>query len=115
MTKSIFGLSENLAAGLAYIGLFFTGIIVLILERDNKYVRFHALQSVIWFLLVGLLGVVVGIFSWIPLIGWILVSAMRIIAFGSLVLLTVMALNGKKDKPFKIPIIGDICYAQIYK
>jgi hypothetical protein len=43
-TKS--GFQPNIAAVLSYVLTVATGTIMLIIERENKYVRFHALQSI---------------------------------------------------------------------
>ena len=41
------GLSSNVAAALSY--FFITGIIFLVVEKENKFVRFHAWQSIFAF------------------------------------------------------------------
>jgi len=121
--KSIFGLPENVAAALSYIFGPFSGIAVLIMERENKFVRFHALQSTLWFVLVMVLGWVLGfisrILSVIPLLGrlaglgiGLILSIGGFLAIVSLVFLMVMAASGKT---FKIPIIGDVAWSQVNK
>ena len=47
--KSSLGLDPNVAALLSYLGGFVSGIIIFVLEKDNKFVRFHAMQSLILF------------------------------------------------------------------
>ena len=119
--KSVFGLNENIVAALSYIAGPFSGIAVLIMERENKFVRFHALQSTIWFTLIMVVGWVLGFIANlpIPILGWILgVILTPVIAIGgfaallSLVYLMAMAAG---NKTFKIPIIGDVVWAQINK
>jgi uncharacterized membrane protein len=51
------GLSPNVAAALAYLAGPFSGILVLLVERSNRFVRFHAWQSVI---ALGGLGLIVA-------------------------------------------------------
>jgi uncharacterized membrane protein len=41
------GLEENVAAALAYVLGFVTGIVMYVLEPDNPTVRFHAVQSIV--------------------------------------------------------------------
>jgi len=121
--KSIFGLPENIAAALSYIFGPFSGIAVLIMERENKYVRFHALQSTLWFTLILILGWVLGfigrILGVIPLLGWLaggiiglVISIGGFLAIVSLILLMIMAASGKT---FKIPIVGDVAWSHINK
>ncbi len=115
MKKSIFGLAENLVGLISYAGFCFTGIVVLILERENKFVRFHALQSTLWFLLLALVGWVVNFLGAIPLVnfiagfvGWFV----GLLWFVSWVYLMYVAFTGKE---FKIPVIGDVVWSQINK
>jgi len=66
--KSALGLDGNLAAALGYpIGII--AIICLIMEKENRFVKFHALQSI----LLHVAFIVVAIAVWI--IGIILVIA----------------------------------------
>ena len=113
---NVFGLSENIASLLAYVLGFVSGIIVLVLEKENKTVRFHALQSTIWFALIAVLFMVINVIGVIPLLGGVLAgllsTVLGILAFASWVFLIVMALLGNK---FKIPVIGDVVSAQVNK
>ncbi|MGH9310042.1 MAG: DUF4870 domain-containing protein [Vicinamibacterales bacterium] len=52
------GLDPHVAATLAYLAGPFSGVLVLLAERTNPYVRFHAWQSVIG---LGGLGVIVAL------------------------------------------------------
>ena len=119
--KSIFGLNENVAAALSYIAGPFSGIAVLVMERENKFVRFHALQSTIWFTLILIVGWFLGFVANlpIPILGWLLGLILSPIiyiggfaAFLSLVWLMAMAAG---NKTYKIPIIGDVVWAQVNK
>jgi len=51
-------LATNKAGFLCYVGLWVTGIIFLIIEKKNKLVRFHAMQSLVVF---GILDIIWGI------------------------------------------------------
>jgi uncharacterized membrane protein len=52
------GLDPHVAATLAYLAGPFSGVLVLLAERSNTYVRFHAWQSIIG---LGGLGVIVAL------------------------------------------------------
>src|SRR6266705_1100109 len=63
---STMGLEPHIAAGLSYVGIFVTGLIFFLLEKQNRFVRFHAMQSIIfsatwivWSIFVGMLSAVV--------------------------------------------------------
>ena len=120
--KSIFGLDEKLVAALSYLLGPFSGIIVLVLERDNKFVRFHALQSTLWFLFVyvilWVISVVAGL-TGIPIIGllvalvlWPIRWVVRTIMFLSKLFLMFKAGTGSE---FKLPFVGDVAWNQVNK
>ena len=113
--KNVFGLDDNLTAVLCYVLGWVSGIFFLICEKDNKVVRFHALQSVVWFGLLSAVQLVLSILSGIPLLGLIFGLATSIIVtiiMLSGILLIVMAATGRT---FKMPIIGDIAWEQVHK
>jgi uncharacterized membrane protein len=58
------GLSSNVAAALAYLVGFITGIIFLVVEpyRRDKFVRFHAFQSISFGVVVVILQIILRIF-----------------------------------------------------
>lgn len=61
--KSSTGLDEHVAGFLCYILGFITGIVFLVVEKESRFVKFHAMQSTITFL--GLF-IISFIISWIP-------------------------------------------------
>lgn len=102
MKKTSLDISENLEGLLCYLLTWISGIIFLIIEKDNKFVRFHALQSIFTFLP---LTVIAYIFNWIPIIRWIIGGMISIISFILWIVLMIKAYNGEK---YKLPIIGDL-------
>ena len=68
MAKSSTGLDENLAALLAYIAHFISGLIFFLIEKNSRLVRFHAVQA----MALGIaffVGSVVLMFSWLVIVG----------------------------------------------
>jgi uncharacterized membrane protein len=69
------GLPANVAGALAYLLGAITGVIIYVLERENRFVRFHAAQSIlvscVMFLLGIVLGIVGSILGLVPVLGWI--------------------------------------------
>jgi uncharacterized membrane protein len=59
---------------LCYVGLWVSGLIMLVLERRNENVRQHAKQSVVIFgslsVLAWVLSFFGGMFGWIPILGF---------------------------------------------
>ena len=119
--KSSTGLDENIAALLAYVFGWVSGLIFFLIEKDSKLVRFHAMQSILFnvcilaLLIVGwivtfvlvlivsqvadVMGAVAGFLS---LLVWLIISAGLLITF---ILLLVRAYQGRF---FKLPFIGNL-------
>jgi len=117
--KSIFGLNENIVAALSYVLGPISGLFVLVAERENKHVRFHALQSTLWFLFLWIVFWVVGIVTGLPFIGFILRIATtpvmwiwRLLFVSSKIFLVLQAALGHK---FKLPFVGDVAWNQVHK
>ena len=101
------GIPPNLAATLAYAFGAVSGIVLLMLERDDKFVRFHAWQSTLVFLGALLASLLVSSF---PVVGWLLNGALTAGVVALWVLLMVKAFSGEK---FKLPYVGEIAERQI--
>ena len=63
---------EKIKGALAYVLIWFSGIIILILAKDNRFLKFHALQSIILGILLSAialilpcLGQLIGALGWI--------------------------------------------------
>lgn len=101
------GMQANLAALLSYLLGFITGIIFYVIEKDSKFVRFHAMQSIITFLALFVLSMIL---VFIPVIGWML---MPIVNIAVLILWIILMVKAYQGENFKLPIIGDIAEKQI--
>lgn len=103
--KSATGLPTNTAAALSYVLGWVTGIVFLLLEKDDKVVRFHAMQSIIVF---GGLTLI----TLVPIIGWMLSPLVMIVGFVAWLYLIMQAYKGEK---YKVPMIGDFAEKQLGK
>ncbi len=99
--KTSTGMEPNVAGLLCYVLGWITGLIFYLIEKDNKFVRFHAMQSIVVF---GALTVVSIILSVIPLIGWIISWLLWILA---LVLWILLMVKAYQNQWYKLPIAGD--------
>jgi uncharacterized membrane protein len=107
--KSSTGMEENIAGLLTYVLGLVTGIIFLIVEKDSKFVRFHAFQSI----LISAAFIVVNmVLGFIPIIGWILSLLLSPIGF---ILWLVLLYQAYQGKWFKLPVIGNIAEEQSNK
>jgi len=60
-------LKPNTAGLLCYVGFWVTGIIFLVMEKKNKLIRFHAMQSLVTF---GILNIIWGIANTVRWSAW---------------------------------------------
>ncbi|MFP8958626.1 hypothetical protein ACLI4Y_18105 [Natrialbaceae archaeon A-CW3] len=119
-TEIVGGLEEHVAGALCYLFGFVTGIVFLLLEERNEFVRFHAAQSTIVFgglLAVGIaLNVVIVFFELIPGIGWLFAAGVGVLmAVAGLLLMPivfilwlVLMLKAYRGDRFALPIVGGI-------
>ncbi len=97
--KSSTGLDENVAGFLCYLFGFITGIVFLVVEKESRFVKFHAMQSTITFLGLFIISMIIG---WIPIIG-LLVYPIWILSLILWLILMVKALRGEL---YSLPIVG---------
>jgi uncharacterized membrane protein len=115
MQKTSLGLDENIETMLSYLVGPFTGILFLVLEKENKTVKFHAMQSTIFFGLLMVLSFVFSVLDGIFIIGAVFAIAnwlLGIVTVVSWVYLMYMAFKGNI---FKIPYIGESVWSNINK
>jgi uncharacterized membrane protein len=105
------GLDANLAAALGYpIGII--ALIMVIMEKQNRFARFHALQSLLliagWIVVAIVLSIVIGILSQVsPYLGFfgLIFPLIWLLWFGALIFCAYKAYQGEW---FKLPVIGDM-------
>jgi len=95
MAKTSTGLEENIAGLLCYVLGWVSGIVFLIIEKENNFVKFHAIQSIIVF---GVLTVASAVFGWIPVLGIIIRIAIGILGFILWLILIIKAGQGERYK-----------------
>ena len=96
------GMQPNMAGLLCYFFGFITGLVFYLIEKKNKFVRFHAMQSMVVF---GGLFVINLILLVIPVLGLIVSTILSLLSIVLWVLLMIKAYQGEF---FKLPIAGDI-------
>jgi uncharacterized membrane protein len=96
------GLKPNVAGLLCYLLVWVTGLEFLLVEKKDKFVRFHAIQSIIVF---GALSLAFFILFWVPIIGWVFGWGIPGLALVLWIILMVRALRGEKPK---MPLAGKI-------
>ncbi|HEY6119702.1 MAG TPA: hypothetical protein VIV66_07075 [Pyrinomonadaceae bacterium] len=118
--KSAIGLDGNLAAALGYpIGIL--GLINFIIEKQNKFVKFHGIQSVLYsvaftilFFVIWIAMFIIGIiFSTISnALGMLVWSLFGLLAFAAFIVwiggLLFFAYKAYQGQMFKLPFIGNM-------
>jgi uncharacterized membrane protein len=106
------GLTQNVAAGLSYVFFFVSGLIIFFTEKQNRFVRFHAMQSTLFFGSLFVLRIVLGFFYGLPLLGILAGLVSYLLLLLGFVGWIVLLINAFQGKYFKLPIVGD--YAEKY-
>jgi uncharacterized membrane protein len=109
------GLTPNLAGALAYLLGPITGIIFLIVEKTNTFVRFHAMQSTVlwvgWVIASIALSILSGV---VPVIGWIFGLVLSIVmSFGGFILWLVLMWKAYQGQEWELPIVGPFARKQV--
>ena len=105
--RSSLNISENVAALIAYLFSWLSGLIIFLLEKESRFVRFHALQSLIFF---GAMSLILGILGRIPVVGWVFALVGGIATFGFWIIGMVKAYQGEL---YRFPIVGNFAAGQI--
>jgi len=123
MVKATFGLDENVASAACYVLGWLTGIIFFVMEKDNKTVRFHAMQSILTFLPLSILYWILGWVYAMMVFGaglygavgmwWILSLITMLIAIVMLLLWLFLMYKAYKGEKFLVPIVGAIAENQV--
>jgi uncharacterized membrane protein len=80
-------------AGIAYFGII-GFLIAFLVGKDNRFTLYHAQQA--------LIVAILSFFTWIPFLGWIIVS------LAVLILFIIGIINGFSGKVAPLPVVGNI-------
>lgn len=112
--KSSTGLEANVAALASYAVGWITGLIFFIVEKENKFVRFHAMQSIIVFGALSALGIVLSFFFqfFIMIRLYVVFQALALLSnliwLAAVVLWVILMVKAYQGENFKLPIAGDM-------
>ncbi len=116
-SKSEMGLDENIAGLLCYLLTWITGIVFLLVEEKNDFVRFHAMQSIVVFLPLTILSWILTAFR-APYYGYgmgfsILGAIGSLVTILIIILWLVLMIKAYQGERYKLPIAGDIAENQL--
>jgi uncharacterized membrane protein len=104
--KSSTGMQANVAALLSYLAGFITGIIFFAIEKDNRFVKFHAMQSIILF--AGTFALQM-LFVFLP----IFIFLIPLLNLAVLVVWIILMIKAYQGEMFKLPVVGDLAEKNI--
>jgi uncharacterized membrane protein len=130
--KTQLGLESNLGAALCYLANFICciglvlAIVFLVTEKENRFVKFHAVQSLFLVatqiavgIVVEILGLIVSVVLGMVHLGWVawlLLFCLRIVLF--LIFCAIWIIAGVKaygGQSYKLPLIGEFAWKTVYK
>lgn len=96
---------EKLKGALAYVLSWLTGIIVLLIAGDNRFLKFHAMQSIVFGIVLTIVSFILSMFfclgSIVAFIGWLYML------YGAYLVYT--------GKAFRIPMVADFVDSSLLK
>jgi uncharacterized membrane protein len=101
MSETNLGVSENIAGLIAYVFGFITGIVLLVIEKENKFVRFHAAQSTVLFGAIFIVNIVLG---FIPFLGGLIGYILSIVA---LILWLILMFKAFSGEMYRLPMVAE--------
>jgi uncharacterized membrane protein len=102
------GLSQSVSVLLAYLFGWVGGVVFLLIEKENRFVRFHAAQSTVLGLACAVVCGVLGVLSAIPILGLIFTLASVVIGLGVFIATVLLIIQSYHGHAIKLPVIGDL-------
>lgn len=108
------GLAPNLEGALAYFLGPVTGILFLVLEKENSFVRFHAMQSTIFWVGWFVLGFGLSLLSAVPVLGWIVGLLLSLVlGFAGFVIWVLQMWRAFRGEEWEMPVAGAYARKQL--
>lgn len=108
------GLSDNAAGGIAYITII-PAIVFLIVApfKSSSYVRFHAWQSIFFFVAWAVVDILVGVVqNLVPSTVFLTLTVLQLVGLVFFVILVIVFVSAFNGKRIMLPIIGGLAEKQ---
>ena len=109
------GLAPNVASLLCYLCTWVTGLIFILIEKDNKDVKFHAWQALFLGIAVFAAYIVIMVIGFIPYVGMIAIVLNLVVWVGFLVVWIMAMVKAYQGQKWLIPVIGPMAEQQANK
>ena len=108
------GLSDNAAAGISYITLI-PAIVFLVAApfKNSSYVRFHAWQSIFFFVAWAAIDILVGLIqTLVPSAVFLTMTVLQLVNLAIFVVLVIVFVQAFNGKLYKLPVLGGLADQQ---
>jgi uncharacterized membrane protein len=109
--KSATGLDANIAGMLAYFVV--PAFIFLLMKETSRFVRFHSMQAIIFWVAAILINIVMRVILSIPFLGLLIIPVWMIVWLALVVVWIICLVKAFQGEEFKLPVIGDIAMQQM--
>jgi uncharacterized membrane protein len=114
------GLDQNVAGLLSYVLGPLTGLVFFLLEKENRFVRFHAMQSIVvgvaviaFWIVFSILSTILAFMPFLAFLGWVLTAIVSMVAWlAFFVLWIVLMVKAFQGEEWEVPMLGK--YARQY-
>lgn len=105
--KHVTPLPLGIVCLLTYLVPFFGGIVFLLIEKRNRLIRFHAVQSILFWIFFSIYGVVIN-----SVVRFSFLRALLQLAF--LAAWVFMMYQAVREKMYELPLVGEIVKRQAF-
>lgn len=100
-------LPTNVAGTLSYVLSFASGVVFLLLEPHERFVRFHAFQSILLGAVVVILQIGIWILGLVPPLGWFIGDLLRALVGIAWIVLTIFLMaKAYGGEEYQLPYLG---------
>ncbi|MFY9115469.1 MAG: hypothetical protein WAO23_09550 [Dethiobacteria bacterium] len=120
------GSKERFLGVVSYLLFWISGAIILLVEKKNKFIRFHAMQSVITFGTFTVIFLILSGIDWLTvllklwnytgfiilfrLLDWLLIASFSL----AVLVFVLLVFKAAQGEIYKLPIIGDLAEERVY-
>jgi uncharacterized membrane protein len=102
MSRTSMGLEQNVAGLMCYVLGWVSGLIFILIEKDNRFVRFHAAQSLVLF---GSISILFVLLPAVPFLGVLLAPFLGLLSLALWIAMMILAYQNQEKR---LPVVADL-------
>jgi len=106
--KSSTGMEPKIAVLIAYLFSWISGLVFYLIEKENKFVKWHAMQSLVLGIIEVIIVIVMTIFGWIPIVGWFFAVICWLALVAAFVFRIIAIVKPFQGQSYRIPGIAKL-------